>query len=528
MKHPAARALLAATSLAAFGSACTEQIPRAFRLAQQEELFSAETQLDVSTQIDLLWVVDNSASMDVSQQRLREGFDTFARKYMQPTWDIRVAVITTDTYLANPAFSEFLGSVMPYTQGWASPYIASRLATFQNPAANPTLVNPSTGEFDGGVSFRDIWPAAGPQYAQLLAGVHDGPIPAFCFEGHPYFMLSMSDCRVRDRPGANVGVESCLNPAEGEKSTSQCVNTLQNNTVHSGRAVLSTLPPKGVAGDAVWTEQLIRDFRVNVTTGTSGHGSERGLSSLTQLLADNETGAQPFFRQGSLRVIVFVSDEEDQSLEIPASPHAGFNPWSDYLTDCPVKTVDDHSYQLSKCPDPSKLIPVESFKTRLDTFFRNLDLAQADAPANYFVVSIVPLTGAAIQALQAAREPEDTATGNYGNVAVGRGDRYLALGTMVGNGSLSMNIADSNYSPILEEIGRTIIEKKSTFTLKREPLAAEEVLVTIRHADGSETVIPADKYVVSGKSLLITDSSIVLGLQHTDQIIINYEPKTVY
>jgi len=57
-------------------SGCTSQIPGSFRFLQQEQKFASQQK--INTKIDLLWVVDNSASMDVSQQKLRDGFSGFA------------------------------------------------------------------------------------------------------------------------------------------------------------------------------------------------------------------------------------------------------------------------------------------------------------------------------------------------------------------------------------------------------------------------------------------------------------------
>ena len=50
--------------------------------------------------------------------------------------------------------------------------------------------------------------------------------------------------------------------------------------------------------------------------------------------------------------------------------------------------------------------------------------------------------------------------------------RYLELVDQVGSGSLALNLAESDYTPILETIGRTIVSKKATFTLQREPRAS--------------------------------------------------------
>lgn len=555
------RVLTALTAVAA-ASGCTGQLPGSFRLAQQEQTFNA--QLDINTKIDLLWVVDNSSSMDVSQEKLRKGFDAFARKYMQPTWDIRVAVITTDTYLADSAFNPYLSGVVPGTTGWRSPYIYSRLSTFVNPSWNASLVNLSTGYFDSGVKYKEMVPAWGPNFAKLLPGLHDGPIAGLCFEGMPYFLNGVTQCSIRDNQNGNTGAANCLNPSGTETSLTQCVNTVQNDTIRSGRAIISTMPSSPLSGTALtnWTNQLVNDFMVNVTTGSVGHGSERGFGSLLQMIQDNETSdVTKFFRPDSLRGIVFVSDEDDQTLTIESTPAAGFNPFSHYQCDqasliamngsaavtgpngfcctgagcrfgsegtfCSSKTVDGYTYTLSVCPRQDLLKPVSEVKSALDTFFLGIDGANATNP-NYFVVSIVPLTGQAIQDLQASRNHDDTLAGGFHTFAVDRGDRYLELGNLVGNGSLAMNIADQDYTPILNAIGASIIEKKSTFKLSRAPTAAEDMVVLIMHADGTSTVIPMDKYIISGSNIVITDQNLVLSFAATDKILINYQPKTLH
>jgi hypothetical protein len=502
--------------------ACTET-GKGLRLAQNEEVFGVASELDVSTKIDLLWVVDNSASMDISQAKLRTGFANFAQKYMKPTWDIRVAVITTDTYLAHPRFADFLNSKIA-SNGYTSAYINSRLPSWNNPSHNPSLLNKMTGQFTNGVRYYDLWPATLSNYARLLPGKHDGPTTAICFEAHAYFFLGQTNCRVRDNVGANTGVQNCIAPNGSETSVTQCVNTTQNDSVRSGKAIIETMPPAGVAGDSAWIQQLTRDFMVNVTTGAGGHGSERGLQSLTQMIADNEGSATAFFRPGSLRGVVFVTDEDDQSMNIPAS--GSFGPWSYYLSSCVTKSVDGYSYTLSSCPDPSHLIPVSTIKSQLDGFFSSLDGAGSDP--NYFVFSIVPETGSAIQELQIARQADDNLVGNAGNVAVDRGDRYIELGNLVGNGSDVMNIASSDYSPILDAIGNAIISKKSTFRLARAPTGTEQMSVKIKHANGTVTEVSSSQFVVSGLELKIIDLDLVLSFASTDKIIINYEPKTIF
>lgn len=512
---------IAAASVLCAGG-CTGQIPDSFRLAQEEELQNLS---EVNTKVDILWVVDNSASMDVSQARLREGFADFAATYMKPTWDIRMGIITTDTYLANAAYTNYLDSVMAGTVGWTSAYIAGRLGTFVNPASNPTLVNLGTGAFDNGVRVRDQYPLWGTSYARLLPGYHDGPVTALCSELHPYFHSGNSDCAIRDDQTGNTGAANCITPAGAETATTQCVNTVQNDSVRSGKAIIETMPPTGTPGDAAWTNQLVEDFTVNISVGSSGSGSERGLSSVLQFINDNESSATALFRAGSVRVVIFVTDEEDQSMVVPAPVPAGFTPQTDYAGGCAAKTVDAHTYTISTCPDASKLMAVSDVKTELDSFFAGLD--GADADPNYFVASIVPLTGVSIAQLQAARTVEDMAVQGAAPISVDRGDRYLELGTLVGNGSLSLDLAEADYSDLLDSIGRAIALRRSRFTLRRAPTSSEDMIVRIIHENYTVTEVPSTGFSVSGSILTLTDLNFVLSLSATDRIYINYQPKSV-
>lgn len=547
--------LLAMTSTLA----CTEQLADSFRFQQEEEVFS--TSQEINTKIDLLWVVDNSASMDVSQKKLRNAFESFALKYMKPTWDIRVAVITTDTYLAHTSFNTFRNTTIPGTTGYHSNYIFGRIGTWVNPSWNPTLVNPANGNFTNGIKYKELFPLLASNYSRLLPGIHDGPTTAICFELLPYFYLGVTQCSIRDNQIAYSGTGSCLNPGGGEDSVSQCVNTIENDTVRSGKAILETMPPAGQTGNAAWTQQLIDDFTINVTTGSSGYGSERGLASLRQVITDNEGTSSAFFRKNSLRGIIFVTDEDDQSVDIPTAVPAGYNPWTYYKCDqasllamnaatpakitgmngyccnvggnnctygsegltCPSKTVEGYTYTPSVCPRDDKLIAVSTYKTQLDTFFNTLDGTSVTQPG-YFIVTITPLTAAAIQSLQTQRDTNDVTVGSVVNHAVDRGDRYLELGNLVGNGSLSLNIADNDYTPILNAIGNAVIEKKGKFKLVREPTGEEDMIVEIVHADGSHTAVDKSLFVIQDDYLIMTDIDFILSLASSDKILINYQP----
>ncbi|HUP57568.1 MAG TPA: hypothetical protein VM598_08965 [Bdellovibrionota bacterium] len=462
-------------------------------MQQQEEKFALVKELD--PRVDILWVVDNSASMEPSQEKLRKGFGSFARKYMRPDWDIRTAVITTDTYLAHPAFRPYLDKPVRETKAYESKYLKRK--------------------FSNGVTPREMNPTIGPEYARLVPGAHDGPIPGLCFERNFYFYYGRSNCSVRDQSSAERGIENCVNPGEGKTAEAQCVNTVNNDTVHSGKAILSSREGS--------TDQLIRDFTINASTGAAGNFSERGMGSVLQLLADNERTETSFFRKGSFRMIVFVADEDDQTMVLPAKPEE-FDIYDQYKRRCPKKNVGGHQYKLGLCPKEELLVPVASIKQSIDDFFAKLD-GRADGAPNYVVVSIVAMEAETIRQLQ--RKEKELYPRMPIPVSHDQGFRYMKLGELVGNGSLAMDVGLDDYSTILEQIGHAIVERFRVFELKRAPTQQEHMIVTIIHKDGTSTVVPYDKWKIEGTKIIVTDEATVLGFKSGDRISISYQPKTV-
>lgn len=328
--------------------------------------------------------------------------------------------------------------------------------------------------------------------------------------------------------------------------------------MHSGLPIIQTKPPTGTPGDAAWVNALVDKFLINVSVGSSGHGSERALSSVVQFLTDNEASASTtkFFRQDSVRAVIFVSDEEDQSMTTPASPSVSFNPYTDYgcdlsglqalnptanITggyccsngctfdsdmDCQAKTVDSFTYTPSVCADNAKLISVSSVKTQLDNFFMNLD-GSNDNP-NYFVANIVPMTGPGIQQMQADRAAQDAAVGAYITVATNRPDRLIALADQVGGGSMSMDITSNDYSPLLDQIGLTAVLKAGKFkVLKKLGLEAEMTIKVVK-VDASFYFITSDHFEIVDEYWIQLDAPTILALNETDQIVINYQPSAAY
>jgi hypothetical protein len=164
----------------------------------------------------------------------------------------------------------------------------------------------------------------------------------------------------------------------------------------------------------------------------------------------------------------------------------------------------------------------------MDQFFSTLD-ATPGPSQSWFVSVITPLSLASIQSLQSARDTEDLAAGVVRAKAVDRGDRYLELADRVaaitGRPAVKMDLSSNDYAPILEAIGRAIVERKATFLLTREPTGSEDMQVKVLHADGSSVLIPASEYVIQGKTLTLTSLDRVLAFSSTDQVLINYQPR---
>jgi hypothetical protein len=611
---------------------CTQQIPGEFLLQQQNETFSGQTKVQINTKIDMLWVVDNSSSMDVEQAKLRSGFAAFAQKYMQPTWDIHLAVIPTDLYLAAPEFSNYRNTVLSGSNNYVSPTMNVNFVgstAFPSSLSAYSVYNSGASKWElpgSGIILSALNPSWNIGTSSTLddnysllnstifsSSVHDGPIPGFCNEYVPYFLWGATHCNWREESAVlaadsglttyngqsvTTATANCLNGDSNTGSsedinsaTAKCVNTIVNNNIHSGNPVISTLGAN--------TQSLINNFTINITTGTAGHGSERGMQSVLQLLADNEKSgsSSAFFRKGATRIIIFVTDEEDQTMvaETPAeiAGETGYGPFTHYFCDQasllasgnPAGLVNTSSgfccnnsscefgtgggnypgtvasglsckfgnaqyknisgsgdgtlgssngsgYTIGICPDPAKLVAVSAIKSQLDSFFLALDGAGATSP-NYSVFPIVPLTGASITTLQEDRNYDDTsvlsASGNNQGLnmwAVDRGDRYIQLGTLVGNGSTALDLASSDYSGVLNSIGEELTTQKGTFTLNRAPTSQEQTIVEVAHGDGSVTVINSSQYSLNGNILTITDINVILSFASTDTIVVNYQPLT--
>lgn len=75
-----------------------------FSLLSASQTFQQQT-ASVNNKIDILWVVDNSGSMDPLQANLVQNFNAFITRFSTLGFDYKMAVTTTDAYLADPQFN---------------------------------------------------------------------------------------------------------------------------------------------------------------------------------------------------------------------------------------------------------------------------------------------------------------------------------------------------------------------------------------------------------------------------------------
>ncbi|MBX3039341.1 MAG: hypothetical protein KF789_01375 [Bdellovibrionaceae bacterium] len=68
-----------------------------FSLLSDEASFKQDVAY-VQRKVDILWVIDNSGSMDISQQKLASNFQSFINRFEQLGYDFQMGVVTTFAY----------------------------------------------------------------------------------------------------------------------------------------------------------------------------------------------------------------------------------------------------------------------------------------------------------------------------------------------------------------------------------------------------------------------------------------------
>lgn len=135
--------VLALTTL----SGCGSESP-SFSILPDTENFQQNTE-SINTKIDILWVVDNSGSMETSQDGLATNFQSFIQDFESKNFDFQMAVTTTDAFLADSNWTDFYNyyqSVQP----------TDHAKTYDNsPQADKTLFRDGIDGSYSGVTIMD-------------------------------------------------------------------------------------------------------------------------------------------------------------------------------------------------------------------------------------------------------------------------------------------------------------------------------------------------------------------------------------
>jgi hypothetical protein len=80
-------------------SSCMKGDPSFSLLGENTQLSISPEFEVVPTKIDVLWVVENSDSMETSQQALVDNFTKFINRFISKQYDFRIGVTTPDAWL---------------------------------------------------------------------------------------------------------------------------------------------------------------------------------------------------------------------------------------------------------------------------------------------------------------------------------------------------------------------------------------------------------------------------------------------
>jgi len=112
-RYIVAAATLLALIFVTFITACDKSDRSVSLLAQNQTFQQAGNNTFSQNQVDVLWVVDNSSSMDTSQANLANNYASFITQFQTLGFDYHMAVTTTDAYLANSYFNNAMSDYQP-------------------------------------------------------------------------------------------------------------------------------------------------------------------------------------------------------------------------------------------------------------------------------------------------------------------------------------------------------------------------------------------------------------------------------
>ncbi len=216
----------------------------------------------ITAKMDILWVIDNSRSMDDEQKALKENFNSFITSFIGKGYDYRIAVITTDAYYTETGkYSEVYNAKDPK-------------------AAEHPVITAQTGPYtDFTIQYRNNEDNEVPYDRYVTSKFVDGDLTKDTEDTRSgYHLIDSSD--------NTIDFKLYDDPL--------------NNTVYE-------------IGHADYIRNNVKNiFAVNSNVGTRGFGAESGLSSIQTALNTPANKEFNFPRPDAHLAIIVVSDEEDQ------------------------------------------------------------------------------------------------------------------------------------------------------------------------------------------------------------------------
>lgn len=294
------RCAVPAVLVASLGMLSCNQHPVSYSAAVGATEYIQKTSVDGSTQLDILWVVDNSGSMCQEQRTLRENFELFVEELERTSLDFHLGLTTTQLDIHAPEPVAQPGLLQSTPQPVIGFDRACHLAVDDQGVQIPGNYQPVKDAITAAVScmttpdnsFLD------PSNADIECALYDQP----------------TGCEIT-RNGTSV--------CGGGGPPCSHANLFPNPS--SYRAIPKVLRSSDYMTDNnLDVARLKADFGCMALVGTRGYGIEKGLGAAVEATRIDKTGGayegananvdapnHGLIREDSRFAVVFVTDEND-------------------------------------------------------------------------------------------------------------------------------------------------------------------------------------------------------------------------
>jgi hypothetical protein len=166
--------------------------------------------------VDILWVIDNSSSMDLKQTRVKANFQSFIQFLVQQQIDFHLGVVTTDIY--DPKQSGKLVNAARLSHPWISATDANPVVAFQQNASVGTSGSGDEKPLLAGMLAltAPLSPASPSSSAANCAAEADGGVDCFLRPNAPLYTIVLSDEEDSSCSPINASSEGCNDAAASQ------------------------------------------------------------------------------------------------------------------------------------------------------------------------------------------------------------------------------------------------------------------------------------------------------------------------